>query len=417
MIEISAEDRDQLRALSQTAQVTESVRRRARIVLLYADGYRSSDVAQATGLSESRARRWRRAFVTQGMQMFPALSLEEMPESVPDQESPDAPVAPPRKTDLPGILPDDAEWEAAGKVIAFHWRAMRGWEAGARAGEDPFPLKKMRVSARRLRAALRVFGPALPGPDQARARKVAKGLKRVGRVLGQVRDEDVLLMELNKAMKKGGEAAKSTFEQLIAHRQAVRASHRQALLAQLDSKANAKLGKEIEKLIGGLNQAAPRAKDGLTAPHRIREMAALRIHLQMAGLRVVDLDEVRGADSEGLHSLRIRCKWARYTLEFHREVLGAAAGDVIESLKGIQDHLGAIEDATQASRRVGEFLKLKMDETFQADDAPFDPGVLGAYLSNLQKTRVALMKSFPDTWAAFVEQNMFRKVALAVAAL
>ncbi|MFV1980233.1 MAG: polyphosphate kinase 1, partial [Rhodothermia bacterium] len=60
---------------SQSGSVAE--RRRARILLLYQEGKRTREIAEAVDMSEARVRYWRRAFVSQGTEIFSAEPVRE----------------------------------------------------------------------------------------------------------------------------------------------------------------------------------------------------------------------------------------------------------------------------------------------------------------------------------------------------
>ncbi|MBR9979073.1 MAG: CHAD domain-containing protein [Bacteroidetes bacterium] len=62
--------RTQLRSLADDAANDEERRRNAHIILAYADGASTADIAAGVGLSESRTRYWRAVFTKYGMEMF-----------------------------------------------------------------------------------------------------------------------------------------------------------------------------------------------------------------------------------------------------------------------------------------------------------------------------------------------------------
>ena len=58
--------------------VSETLRRRAQILLLYDEGRSTREVAQVVGLSPRRTRYWRRQFRLRGMEVFPPLQTDEL---------------------------------------------------------------------------------------------------------------------------------------------------------------------------------------------------------------------------------------------------------------------------------------------------------------------------------------------------
>ncbi len=86
--------------------------------------------------------------------------------------------------------PDENLAEAARKVMRFHFARMLAREPGTRSGEDIEALHEMRVATRRMRAAFEVFEQAFePGV----LKPYLKGLRQAGRMLGRVRDLDVMI--------------------------------------------------------------------------------------------------------------------------------------------------------------------------------------------------------------------------------
>lgn len=69
-IQLDETQRTQLRGLADDAANDEERRRNARIILSYADGATTADIAAGVGLSESRTRYWRSVFGKYGMEMF-----------------------------------------------------------------------------------------------------------------------------------------------------------------------------------------------------------------------------------------------------------------------------------------------------------------------------------------------------------
>ncbi|MGH2353419.1 MAG: CHAD domain-containing protein, partial [Chloroflexota bacterium] len=95
-------------------------------------------------------------------------------------------------------------------------------EPGARHGDDPEDVHKMRVASRRLRAARRVFRPALAGGiDLERANDE---LKTLATALGRVRDPDVFADALRRHAREAPEGDQPALERLVEARERARAA-------------------------------------------------------------------------------------------------------------------------------------------------------------------------------------------------
>ena len=86
------------------------------------------------------------------------------------------------------VRADDPWSEAGRKVLGYHFGRVLVRVPGVVAGEDPEEVHAMRVAARRMRAAWRVFGDAY---DRRTTRAYLDELRTLGGRLGVVRDLDV----------------------------------------------------------------------------------------------------------------------------------------------------------------------------------------------------------------------------------
>lgn len=93
-----------------------------------------------------------------------------------------------RAWEVPGLTGRLTFREAAGHVILTRWREMMSYREGTLLGQDIEELHAMRVSSRRLRAAMDAFAPAFP-PKGFRTH--LRQVKEVTDVLGEARDLDV----------------------------------------------------------------------------------------------------------------------------------------------------------------------------------------------------------------------------------
>jgi triphosphatase len=231
--------------------------------------------------------------------------------------------------------------EVAFAALRRHLAIFLAREPGTRLGEDVEALHDMRVAARRLRAALRLFEPYLP----AGAARLRRELGWVDGALGAVRDRDVQLARLAEwretvGARTGGALAAVLRDQ----REAARAR----LLQVLDSR-------RYERLVGGsvamlrrgpLRRAAAARQPVLAvAPDLIRRRYRA---VKRKGDRITPQ-----AAAGDYHALRIRCRRLRYALELHRDVYGRRVQLFVRSLIALQDLLGRHQDAEVARAWLG----------------------------------------------------------------
>ena len=208
---------------------------------------------------------------------------------------------------------------------------------GALTSEDPEYIHQMRVATRRLRAALRLFGPALPA-ELGPALRVP--LSDLTRQLGKARDLDVLLSEIANPVlaalpdepRLPALASDITNRRYVAREQAV------ALLAAPE------YGRTLLGALESLH-ALP-ATD--PAPLELANFAAARLRRLRRRLRqLVAAAEIN--DPTTLHALRIGVKRMRYALEFFSPLARAKASRrAIRMLAAIQETLGQLNDLNSA---------------------------------------------------------------------
>jgi len=313
----------------------------------------------------------------------------------------------------PGLSADDTMAEAARKTLLFHLLRMLQHEPGTRAGEDIEELHDMRVATRRMRAALQLFGDYV---DQEQYAPFTKTLRRIGAVLGAVRDLDVFWEKTERYLATLPVSQHDDIAPLRAVWQAEREQRRSEMVAFLDSERYATFCQEFPRFLQqpGAGEPAPFSPAGAPIPRRVRHVLPVVLYEGLAAVRAFD-EWVTGEDVplERLHLLRIASKGLRYGLEFFSEVLGPEAERLIEAVKGLQDHLGDIQDAVVACGLLRDFLTWGTwghaahgKRVTLPSEPVVAPGV-AAYLAARQTELRDLLVRFPRAWepihgAAFV---------------
>ncbi len=402
--------------------------RRARLFLLSARNAGVAEIAEQLGMSRRRVRYWLRAFERRRVGVFSErlLSrLDAMPDwetramktgveiAAPPAESTPAPGAekPRRKLRLdkaPGVQPGDPMSEAGRKALFFHFERMLLHEAGTRLGEDIEALHDMRVATRRMRAAFRVFG------DFYKPRALKKHLKRLratGRALGAVRDLDVFMEKIAHYQDGLPEAERGGMEPLLDAWRARREQARAEMLTHLDSEAFTGFVEDFADFLATPFAGAQQAEA------LVRHVAPRLIYERLEAVRRYEtiLDT---APIETYHALRIDFKRFRYTLEFFQEVLGPEAGAVIEEVKGMQDHLGDLNDAHVAGGILQEFVahyERSQAGVPVAERRSIDRVI--QYMADRAAEQHRLLTTFPEAWARFNRAEVRRALASAVAVL
>ncbi len=264
------------------------------------------------------------------------------------------------------------------------------------ASEGPHQL---RVGLRRLRTAFAVFGPSL-GPGSVAALSVEA--RRLGKVVGELRDLDVLIGEVVAAHAGRGldrPAREALAAALEERRRNVRASVRSALAAPETIGFVLDLGQLIEArgwlAPSDYSQTERLATPlGSLAPNLMRARSA-KVARKARGLRHLDDEE--------LHDLRKELKKLRYIADILDPVFAEKnVKAYIQALKRLQDTFGGLNDMTMAAQYLtGPEAPGRANPDIQRAVG----WVLGALAVSAPQDRPKLFKR----WAQFEEIRPFWK--------
>jgi CHAD domain-containing protein len=376
--------------------------------------YADMDAARA----DEKADLWRAAFpdVPVTVERFRAApSNPGGGETMGAEGDPAAPENGERTPPLPrsaGVTPDDTMAEAGRKVLRLHFDRMLANEPGTRQGVDIEALHDMRVATRRMRAAFRVFGDSF---EKGFRKPLTKGLKRIGRALGRVRDLDVFMENARQYLAALPEDRGGDLDALIDAWTVQHEKARRKMLAALDDDRYRSFVADMREFVEtpGLGAKEPKG----IAPNLVRHVAPPAIYARYAAVRAYG-PHLDGADIATLHALRIDGKWLRYTLEFFEEALGGEARAVIEVVRALQDHLGALHDADVARGLLREVMERAQQEAGDENgDLPTLRG-LTAYHDDREAALRTLLDTFGTAvWADVVSEETRARLARAVSVL
>ncbi|MBN1451877.1 MAG: CHAD domain-containing protein [Anaerolineales bacterium] len=413
-----------------TKAASDTVQRRARILLLYNTGKDTREISETIGLAPRSVRFWRREFLKRGMDIFSSANEIEQPEKLSGKPAVEEPAsvrpAPAHKPALarthfprvrknPGIKADDPMAEAGRKILRFHFAHMLSHEKGTRLGDDIEELHDMRVATRRMRAAFEVFGPFFK-PKAIKSH--LKGLRATGRALGRVRDLDVFMEKAEHHLETLPKGERPGLVPLLDAWRQERDIARDKMLAHLDCEGYQQFKQDFNDFVSTPGAGARSIAVVINpSPNLVRHVAPVLIYTHLAAVRTYETI-ITNATIEQLHALRIEFKKLRYALEFFREVLGTQAKGVINDLKILQDHLGDLNDANVACQILREFIETweerQIDLPLQERQNP-EPVV--DYLAAKHAERHNLMVTFPKAWAHFNRPEFLENIALAISVL
>jgi CHAD domain-containing protein len=221
-------------------------------------------------------------------------------------------------------------------------RHMTANQPAVEKSDDPEGVHQMRVGARRLRSALRLFRNQLPVRE---TELLVEDLRWLAGLLGAARDLDVFLGELLGPLAKG----RPDDGGLAALRNAAEGARCDAystLRRELASRRYAALVLRLGRLVDGPSirrrGASELARPAGPVARRLLRDRALRV--KRLGARLAELSP------QELHRLRIRAKRLRYAAELLAPLFGTEAERAARRLAELQDVLGHLNDQTTAEQ-------------------------------------------------------------------
>ncbi len=209
-------------------------------------------------------------------------------------------------------------------------RQAQRWQNALRKSRDPENVHQLRICLRKLRTALKLAKPILKPRYR---RRWQKRLRYASKQLDKARDLDVFLQSLA--------AQPSTEQATQKHLQKQRSRTYKALRNKLHSPPFSqwrKLNKQLKQ--PGWTKQRCRKRNLSLNQFAYGQLEPIYQKIKQAHGQLNSLDDV------ALHRLRIQCKQLRYACEFVEPTLKTQSRSrFLESLRQLQDRLGALHDA------------------------------------------------------------------------
>jgi CHAD domain-containing protein len=283
-------------------------------------------------------------------------------------------------------------------------------------------LHDLRVSVRRTRSALKLFGDVLAAQPEGRARltedevaRFAAEFKWVGDLTTPTRDLDVHLLgfeETARTLRAAKPDDLEPFRDYLAQRRVkeyrtltrgLRSPRFAALLTQWRAALTRLAGRK--RPAGKGTVAAARSGQ----PSQAAALATERTRRAFAKVAKRGAAITPASPHESLHDLRKRCKELRYVLEFFAPLYDPAEyRKVIADLKRLQDCLGEFQD-TQVQIEEIQALATAM---LAANEAPaLTLLAMGELTAGLAASQLAARADFERRFAAFAGEDGQRRMA------
>lgn len=300
-------------------------------------------------------------------------------------------------------------------AIAKHFKKTIKHEKEVLKDKHPEELHQMRVGMRRLRSAIAGFAPALNLPPEADEKKVGK----VARILGQLRDLDVLgdllknqyqpnlptkeKKQLDKALDVLVEQRKQAFDRVEdILKDKLYLNLKTAFQDWLKTPKYQEIAKVyIENVLPDL--LLPQISKLLLQPGWILGVAfkeeKIQFHENLTKDQVKDILDAQGVL---LHELRKEAKRSRYNMELFTQFYGDDYQDYLKDIKDLQAVLGEIQD----SFVLAEFLT----EAFEKDFSNKMP----VLAEQLAETRYQKWQEWQELQRRFLEPKTRKDLHLTI---
>jgi CHAD domain-containing protein len=263
--------------------------------------------------------------------------------------------------------PSPRSFEELRSRLRDQLREIERHDPGTRFGRDAESLHDMRVGVRRLRALLRA-GRELVATDTG---ELDDRLKELGRILGEVRDLDVLLARLDAEAAELDRDDVERAGSLLATLRTERSCSRSRLLAALRSDEYLALLDDTARTIDELEPS-----ESAVTHDELADEAFAR--LRKAVRKLPDAPA-----NEELHTVRKKGKRARYAAEL------AGRKKLVKRAKKLQDVLGEHQDAVVAAKRLRELA---------AKSTPEQALVAGRLVEREEERRSEARARWPEAW-------------------
>jgi CHAD domain-containing protein len=299
--------------------------------------------------------------------------------------------------------PGDPLETFAAAAILNNLKALKASLLEAAQGTRPDATHDARIATRRLRVCLALFHEQL---EASSSRRADRGLRRLGRALGDVRDLDVVLKDARGHALRLKDPRAAGFASFIGELE----TKREAALSRLVEKSSPRKIERLQKDLRYLAKTASREDD-----HRLYRPAGLAAGALIipAFAELVEFTPLVLSGKAGestFHAARRKAKRLRYVLEVFETLYGPETAFFLGELKGLQDRLGELNDAFSASRAAAAYVAA-LTEGNQADASAsglHDVPAVAAYLELQQRRSARLAGRLPSAWTK-IAAPAFRK--------
>ena len=280
---------------------------------------------------------------------------------------------------------------------------------GVEKNEDIEYVHKMRVSSRRIRAAMPLFKECFPKKGY---KKWLKEIKKVTQFLGAARDLDVQVLFIKNYIENLQPAEPKKGMEALAERHINQRTGLQ--MGIIDGLEELKKSKVIQQTASQCEQIIKEAANTPFNLFAVREKAFWQISSKLDDF--LAMEEYVHKENEILkhHEMRIRAKWLRYTLEVFAPLYKGELSEEIKMMKNFQDTLGEMHDCDVWVQSIPKFIEeigREMPNTPENGQSAIESDQsLLKFLDFIKETRANEYRSFVSFWDENKSKNAFEEL-------
>jgi CHAD domain-containing protein len=288
-------------------------------------------------------------------------------------------------------------------VLTTRFEEMYGFRQAALDWSDPEGVHSMRVASRRLRSAMRDFMPYL---RRRGLTSVLKQTRSIAAALGEVRDQDVAIMALEKIQKQAPAEVSESLQQLIDERKEQRNGSRDKLSSVLVAN---EMNQAKSEFMERIEQATLLPKTHGSNELTYSKMSAAVILERLKELEKLSESLYKPFEIEALHDMRIAAKRLRYALELFQQCWGRELQTYAKNAARMQTALGEVHDCDvwmeSLGKRIAQARRQKQDDQVAA---------FIWLLSHFVKVRTKHLRQVYDLWREWEADDLGGQVRQAV---
>ncbi len=250
-----------------------------------------------------------------------------------------------------GSTTDSSYCRFGAEALAKLLQTIEAQITGVEKSDDIEYVHKMRVTSRRIRAAMPLFRECFP---KNRYKKWLNEIKKVTQFLGAARDLDVQISVIKDYIEQlQPTESKTGMEALLEQHVKQRTDLQSNVINELQELKKSSVLQQIASYCESIIKESSGTSFNL---YDVREKAFWQISPKLD--EFLAMEDYVHKENEILkhHEMRIRAKWLRYTMEAFAPLYQGKLSKEIEMMKNFQDTLGEMHDCDVWIERIPKFI-------------------------------------------------------------